>query len=327
MIPPKLKRGDKVRVVAPAQSLSMPLISEEIKRIAIKRFESLGLKVSFGKHVNEIDEFNSSSIQSRIEDLYEAFKDNSIKLIISAIGGFNSNQLLRYLDYKLIKSNPKIFCGFSDITALANAIYAKTGLITYIGPHFVSFGEKRGFEYTLEYFKKCFFSEDPFEIKNSEKWSDDKWMINQENRKFYQNEGYWLINEGEAVGKIIGGNLSTLNLLQGTEFMPSLEGAILFLEDDELSSPPIFDRDLQSLIHQPEFKKVKGLVIGRFQLKSKMTKELLEKIIKTKKELNKIPVIANVDFGHTTPLITFPIGGKAKIIATKKKIKIEILTH
>jgi muramoyltetrapeptide carboxypeptidase LdcA involved in peptidoglycan recycling len=327
MFPPKLKRGDEVVVIAPAQSLALPLISEEIKQIAIKRLEKLGLRVRFGKHVNEIDEFNSSSIESRIKDLHEAFKDNSIKCIISAIGGFNSNQLLRYLDYKLINQHPKILCGFSDITTLANAIYAKTGLVTYIGPHFISFGEKKGFKYTLEYFKKCLFSSEPFEIKPSKKWSDDKWMKNQENRKFYSNEGYWIINEGKAIGRIIGGNLSTLNLLQGTEFMPSLNGKIIFLEDDELSIPQIFDRDLQSLIHQPGFEKVKGLVIGRFQLKSKMTKELLEKIIKTKKELNRIPIIANVDFGHTTPLITFPIGGKARILARSNRIKLEIIEH
>jgi len=255
MFPPKLKKGDKVMVIAPAQSLALPWISGEIKQIAIERFEKLGLKINFGRHVNEIDEFNSSSIESRIDDLHEAFKDDSIKCIISAIGGFNSNQLLRYLDYKLIKQHPKILCGFSDITALANAIYAKTGLVTYIGPHFISFGEKRGFRYTLEYFKKCLFSSEPFEIKPSKKWSDDKWMRNQKNRKFYSNEGYWIINEGEATGRIIGGNLSTLNLLQGTEFMPSLDGKIIFLEDDELSTPQIFDRDLQSLIHHLALKK------------------------------------------------------------------------
>jgi len=324
MFPPKLKKGDKIRVVTPAQSLAMPWVKNELKQIAIERFKSLDLNLSFSRHVNEIDEFDSSSIQSRVEDLHEAFKDDSVKLIISVIGGYNSNQLLQYLNYELIKSHPKILCGFSDITALANAIYAKTGLVTYIGPHFLSFGEKEGFEYTMDYFKKCLFPEGPIEVKPSEKWSDDKWMVNQKKRKFYPNEGWWIINEGGAVGKIIGGNLSTLNLLQGTEFMPSLEGKILFLEDDELSMPPIFDRDLQSLIHQPYFEKVKGIVIGRFQLGSKMTKKLLEKIIKTKKELKTLPIVANVDFGHTTPQITFPIGGKAKLLVQSNQVKLEI---
>src|SRR3989338_11036057 len=130
----------------------------------------------------------------------------------------------------------------------------------------------------------------------------------QQNRTFYDNEGYWSINEGETEGIIVGANLCTFNLLQGTEFMPDLKNTVLFLEDDYESVSHTFDRDLQSLIHQPNFSGVKGLVIGRFQKKSKMTNELLTKIIKTKKELNSLPVIANVDFGHTTPIITFPIG-------------------
>ena len=108
----------------------MPWLTQELKQLATKRLEELYLKVSFGKHVNEIDEFSSSSIESRVEDLHDAFRDPTIKLVITVIGGFNSNQLLRYLDYGMIKKNLKIFCGYSDITALSNAIYAKTGLVT-----------------------------------------------------------------------------------------------------------------------------------------------------------------------------------------------------
>jgi len=305
----------------------MPWLTQELKQLATKRLEEMGLKVSFGKHVNEIDEFNSSTIESRIEDLHDAFRDPSIKLIITVIGGFNSNQLLRYLDYSLIKANPKILCGYSDITALTNAVYAKTGLVTYSGPHYFSFGDKKGFDYSFEYFKKCLFSDTSFYIEPSKQWSDDKWANDQENRNFQSNEGYWVINEGDASGKIIGGNLCTLNLLQGTEYMPNIEDGILFLEDDYGSLPHKFDRDLQSLIHQPRFETVRGTVIGRFQVESKMTRELLTKIIKTKKELDNIPVIANADFGHTTPQITFPIGGTARILAQTDKVHVEILEH
>jgi len=307
--------------------LAMPWLNEELQKIAIKRLEELGLKVSFSEHVNEIDEFNSSTIKKRVDDLHEAFKDKSIKLIITVIGGFNSNQLLRYLDYDLIKNNPKILCGYSDITALANAIYAKTGLVTYSGLHFFSFGEKRGFDYSLDYFKKCLFSDESFEVLPSKEWSDDLWANDQENREFMKNDGFWIINEGEASGKIIGGNLCTLQLLHGTEYIPNIKGSILFLEDDYEAHVATIDRDIQSIIHQPEFKKVQGIVIGRFQKATKMTKELLTKIIKTKKELNHLPVIANVDFGHTNPMITFPIGGTAKLLAKNKKAKLEIVKH
>lgn len=112
--------------------------------------------------------------------------------------------------------------------------------------------------------------------------------------------------------------------------MPNLKDAILFIEDcveDKDVFVVNFDRDLQSIIHQPNFEKVKGIVIGRFEQLSRMTKEKLIKIIKTKKELDNIPVIAGVDFGHTNPQITFPIGGKVKIIADKNKIELKILEH
>lgn len=321
MIAPKLKKGDEIRVISPARSLS--IISQGQRQLAKQRLEELGFKVTFSKHSEESDEFNSSSIKSRIEDLHEAFSDKNVKGILTTIGGFNSNQLLKYINYNLIKKNPKILCGFSDITALGNAIYKKTGLITYSGVHFSSFGMEKGFEYSLQYFKKCLVDKDEFEIEPSKEWSDDEWYKDQEKRTFIKNEGIWLINKGKSEGIIIGGNLCTLNLLQGTEFMPSLKGSILFIEDDDVTNKFEFDRNLQSLIHLPEFKEVKGLVIGRFQKKSEVTKELLTKIIKTKEELSNLPVIANVNFGHTTPICTFPIGGKARI----NKNKIEILKH
>lgn len=327
MIPPKLKVGDGVRIIAPARSLASPWINEELKDIAIKRFEALGLTVSFSKHVNEFNTFYSSSIQNRVFDLEEAFTDNSIQLIITVTGGFNSNQLLRYINYNLIKDHPKILCGFSDITALSNAIYAKTELVTYSGPCFFSFGEKLGFDYTFEYFKKCLFEEHAFEVMPSSNWSDDLWAGEQENRNFIKNEGFWIINEGEAEGTIIGGNQCTLNLLQGTEYMPNIKDSILFLEDDDEAHIDTVDRDLQSIIHQPDFNKVKAIVFGRFQPATKMTRDLLTQIIKTKKELSNIPVIANVDFGHTTPLITFPIGGTAKLFACNNNVKLEITKH
>jgi muramoyltetrapeptide carboxypeptidase len=326
IIPPKLKTGDGVRVITPARSLAMSWLNKELQEKAIQRFKELNLNLSFAEHVNEIDDFSSSSIQSRISDLHEAFADKSIKLIITVIGGFNSNQLLRYIDYDLIKANPKILCGYSDITALLNAIYAKTGLVTYSGPHFFSFGDKKGFDYTLDYFKKCLFEETPFEIKPSLEWSDDKWANDQENRTFIKNECEWIINKGEAEGKIIGSNQCTLNLLQGTEYMPDIQNSILFLEDDDEAHVATIDRDLQSIIHQPGFETVQAIVFGRFQPATKMTRNLFTQIIKSKKELDNIPIIANVDFGHTDPTITFPIGGTAKL-KVDEKVKLEILKH
>jgi muramoyltetrapeptide carboxypeptidase len=326
--PEKLKVGDEVRIIAPSKSLG--IISNNLREIADRRFRDLGLKVSFGKHVDEKDAFDSSSVESRIEDIHEAFADKDIKAIFTVIGGYNSNQLIKHIDWQLIKENSKILCGYSDITILNNAIYTKTGLINYYGPHYSTFGQEKYFDYTLDYCKKCLFSTEPFEIKPSENWSDDLWFKDQNDRTLIPNEGWLAVNEGEATGTILGGNLCTFNLLQGTEFFSDLSGDILFLEDDDLpkeNSAVEFDRNLQSLIQQPNFKKVKGLVIGRFQKSSQMTNEKIKQIIKSKKELANMPIIANVDFGHTDPKITFPICGEVQIKADLKNPNINITRH
>jgi muramoyltetrapeptide carboxypeptidase LdcA involved in peptidoglycan recycling len=324
--PEKLKAGDEVRIIAPSRSLA--IISKENREIANKRFAEMGLKLSFGKHLEEVDDFKSSSIQSRVEDIHNAFADKNVKAILTVVGGFNSNQLLKYLDWDLIKNNPKIFCGYSDITALNNAIFTKTGLVSYSGPHYSTFGQELYFDYTLEYFKKCLLSNESFEIKPSDNWSDDAWYKNQKERNLVKNDGFLIINEGKASGTILGANLCTFNLLQGTEYFPEFpKNTILSIEDDEMSNAVTFDRDLQSVIHQPGFENVKGIVIGRFQKVSQTTNDLLIQIIKTKKELNNLPVIANVDFGHTSPMITFPIGGEVSLEAKDGKIKLEILKH
>ena len=229
----------------------------------------------------------------------------------------------------MIQKNPKIFCGYSDITALSNAIFAKTGLVTYSGPDFLAFGEEMEFEYTLDYFKKCLFSNQAFSIKPSPRWVGDceiKTRSKNKNKPI-KNEGYWIINKGQAQGQIIGGNQCTLNLLQGTEFMPDIKNSILFLEDDYEAHSGTIDRDLQSIIHLPDFKYVRAIIFGRFESASKINRSLMTKIIKSKKELNNIPVIANADFGHTGPLITFPIGGTAKVSVKNNKVRLEIIKH
>lgn len=323
--PKKLKSGDHIKVIAPVKS--MAIIGDDCKKIAIERFQEKGLKISFGKHVDEIDEFNSSSIESRIEDLHDAFSDKGVDAIFTVIGGYNSNQLLQYINYELIAENPKIICGFSDVTVLANAITAKTGMITYLGPHFSSWGMKIGFEHSLEYFIKCCMEDNSFQIFPSKEWSDDMWFADQDNREFIKNDGFWMMNPGHGVGRIVGGHVRCLNSLQGTEYWPGLDDSILVLEEDEEINPPLFDRQLQSLIHQQDFSGVRGILIGRFQKKTKMTRDLLQKIISTKNELKNIPIIANLDIGHTTPQMITPVGGSIEMLADKNNLSIKIIEH
>lgn len=313
IIPAKLQKGDKVMVIAPSRGLK--LLGADCRQIAKERLEKLGLQVVFAANTTDenFDLTGSASVEKRVADIHQAFSDKSVKAVLTVIGGFNSNQLLKYIDYDLIKNNPKIFMGFSDITALHAAIYAKTGLVTYYGPHFSSFGMLKGCEYTIENMKKVLFETNEYELTPSLEWSDDRWYIDQQNREFIKNEGWWHIAQGSAEGRIIGGNLCTFILTLGTSYQPHFkEDTILFIEDDEGSDLLTFERDLQALIYQEDFKNVKGLVIGRFQKASDVSRQKLEFIL-NKKELQGMPMIANIDMGHTTPLATIPLGAKAKI--------------
>jgi len=325
MIPDKLRPGDEVQVVSPARSLAV--VSPELRQIALQNLSALRLNVSFGKHAEEVDSFNSSPIASRVDDLHAAFADRNVHAILTTLGGFNSNQLLEYLDYDLIQANPKILCGYSDITALACAIYARTGMVTYSGPHFSTLGMRQGLDYTLHYFQACLMHAEPFDVQPSLAWSDDAWYKNQDERHFEPNTGYQTIQEGQAEGRLVGGNLCTLNLLQGTRFMPSLRDCLLFVEDDEESQAQHFDRDLQSLLQQCDLSGLRGLIIGRFQRASHIDPKILAEIVRAKRELAGVPIIAQADFGHTTPHLTLPVGGIARLDARGEQVYWRILTH
>ncbi len=323
--PKRIVKGSHIRVIAPARNLS--LLSDVIFEDALDRLRRFGFTLSFGERINEVESFHSSSVSARVSDLHDAFRDRRVDAILTVIGGYNSNQLLQYIDYELIQNNPKIICGFSDITALINAITAKTGMITYLGPHFSSWAMKHGFDYSIDSFVECCMQESAYDLVSSREWSDDAWYLDQEKRHFILNEGYWIVNPGHAVGRVIGGHVRSLSALQGTEFWPGLDDSILILEEDAEINPQLFDRHLQSFIQQPDFAGVKGILIGRFQKSSKMTRDLLNQIVGTKRELSDLPIIANVDFGHTSSLATLPVGGSAEIMAHENKARIRILEH
>lgn len=324
IVPALLKKGDEVRIIAPSRGVK--IIGKDVRALAEKRLNEFGLKVSYAENAvdENWDELGTTSVQKRVDDIMNAFKDKNVKAIMTMIGGFNSNQILPYLDYEVIKANPKILCGFSDITALLDAIYAKTGLITFSGPHFSSLGMLKGCDYTITNMVKMLMEKDENEVEPSKEWSDDLWFIDQEKRDFISNEGYWVLNNGQAKGTLLGGNLGTFNLLLGTSFRPKFEpDTILFVEDTAESSIFSFMRNLTALTYQDDFKNVKGVLIGRFQKESKVSREQLAYIVKNVEPLSQLPVVANVDFGHSTPLLTLPVGGIAEINGANITLKIK----
>lgn len=310
MIASKLKLGDEVRVIAPSRNLTE--VRQDVHHHALDFWSQNGFHLTFSKNCRETDIYHSSSIASRVEDIHEAFLDPNVKMVITCLGGFNANQLLRHLDYDLIARNPKILCGFSDITALLNAIYAKTGLVTYHGPHYSTFAFEQEAGYTRKAFFDCVMDDAPIILSPSETAKE-----------------YHTIQEGTCEGIIVGGNLCTLNLLQGTPYMPDIRNKVLFLEDDNIMGPYFpyeFDRNLESLLQTEGADTIKGIVFGRFEDSCGLSIERVTDMVRDKVPSN-IPVIFGADFGHVFPLITFPIGGTIKLSATKETAVLQILTH
>ena len=309
MLAPKLNQGDEIRVIAPSRSLA--IVRDEIFNKALCYLEQQGFHVTFSKHSREKDDWNSSSIQSRVADIHEAFLDSNVNAILTAIGGFNVNQILEHIDYEIIRKHPKILCGYSDITALLSAVYAKAGLVTYHGTHFSTFGFEIEPEYTEKAFFDCVMKEDTLTLTPSQSAKE-----------------YIIIQQGTCEGTIIGGNLCTFNLLQGTQFMPQADDIVLFLEDDNIMGDYFiyeFDRNFQSLLQAYGTERIKGVVFGRFDDSCHMNADVVRRIIANKLPKD-IPVMFGVDFGHVFPMITFPIGGGVRIKASANPI-IEIINH
>ncbi len=322
---PRLADGDLVRVIS--FGLGLEGVSAAQQKICTSNLSKLGLRVSFGKHINVNESFDESIIRYRIEDLHDALRDPEVKLILSTLGGMSAAKILNYIDWDLVKENPKMFCGFSDMAVIANAIYAKTGLTTYYGPFYGTFGMEKGFEYTFDYFQRCLFSSESYDISPAPNWSDDFWWADQENRNMHANAGPIVVNEGVAEGRIIGGHLTSFAMLFGTKYMPDFSGSILVIEENSDINPRSFDRLLQFLIHQKVFPKAKALLIGRFTSLTQVTDNILLKILGNYPQLARIPVVANLSFGHTYPQATVPIGGRARIVATSNSAKLTVIRH
>ena len=203
LIPARLKQNDEIRIIAPSRTLDC-VGGFAANQIAQEKLTQMGFKVTFGNYVSGMTLDGTNSISERIDDIHAAFSDPNVKAIQTVIGGFTSNELLPYLDFDLIANNPKIICGFSDFTALANAITAKTGLVTYYGPAYITLKmlDKAG-AYQDNNFLQA-LTKKHYELRPSQTWSSDEWFLSDSKRTFYPTD--WKIyTPGRVRGVTVGG--------------------------------------------------------------------------------------------------------------------------
>lgn len=318
IFPEKLKQADEIRVISPSSSLLRTGSFDE-KLKAKKRLESLGFKVTFGEHILENDLLDSSSIASRIADFHAAFLDKNVKAILCTIGGFDANELLPYINWEIVRKNPKIFCGFSDITVLHNAIFANTGLVTYYGPGYIAFLMDEGQDFQTAEWLKAVTGRSSYELIASDFYTSDAWYDPTQPRHLLP-ASWKVYNSGYARGTILGGNLNTLMLVTGTNAQVKAKCPIAFLENAEQEDFYDWDRELAHFLQI--YPDISGLIIGRFPKEEQMTPEILHFILDKHPILKKIPVIYDVDFGHTQPIFTFPLGGEVEVSTEPLKIQV-----
>ena len=248
-------------------------------------FESLGYNVKLSKNIFKNNNYLAGSDEEKIEELINFYKDPSIKVILNARGGYGSIRLIKYIDYNIIKQNPKIIVGFSDITSLLLMIYKKTGQEVYHGPMACSdFGNDNVNNFT----KNNFFS-----------------VINNESQKLFGDKIY---KKGKANGILWGGNLSSVVSLCGQDFIPN-DDFIFFTED--LNEPTYkIDKMFQQLINMEIFKQnCKAIILGDFIKVD--NSEFLENYFELLATKLKIPIISGFKITHNIEKITIPIGRKA----------------
>ena len=300
ILPAKLNIGDTIGVVAP----SNPIIGDNIEELnrAKEIAEKSGFKVKYSKNLFSNTNGYCSTAKEKAEDINEMFADKNIKMIWCAKGGNNSNSTFEYLDYELIRQNPKIICGYSDITSLTNIITENTGLVTFSGTNF----------------KTIATDETDFSYKQAlSRFIDGSLKFEPENEK------YITIQDGKVKGELVGGNLSLTKELVCGKYSIDFTDKILFLEElGYESDPAVVSNSLYYMKQNGVFDKIKGLWIGNYEHQSGIT---LEKIILDVLENKyKFPIIKSNNFGHIENKIVIPIGTKAEI-NTNENIKIKLI--
>jgi len=311
--PKGLNKGDKVGIIAPSSNVTDP---EDISR-AIKTIEYFGLVPVLGEYIKNGTGYKTRLPKERVDDLHNMFENNEIKGIFAIRGGYGSPQILDLIDYELIQKNPKVFCGYSDVTALNIAITQNTGLVTFHGPVLLSNFSK----YTEKSFvDNIFVSENdnkfPIEYKNPDQKKGVVSMF-----------PTLIINEGIAEGELTGGNLSLISSLMGTKFEIDTKDKIFFLEDVG-ERPFRIDRMLTQLRLAGKFDNAKAIIIGKCEDctpegsgASTWDRTVNEVYFDILGDLKK-PIIANMMIGHSIDRLTLPLGINVKLDTLNESITI-----
>ena len=300
ILPERLKKGDTIGIIAPSD----PIIGENIEELeqARKIVEKDGFKVKYSKNIFSNANGYSATAKEKADDINEMFADKEVKMIWCAKGGENSNSTFEYIDYEAIKQNPKILCGYSDITSLTNMITEKTGLVTFSGTNF----------------KTIATDETDYSYKEAlKRFVDGSLELGLENEK------YITIQEGSTQGELIGGNLSLIRGMVSGKYSINFTDKILFLEELGFETgPALASNFLYYMKQNGVFDKIKGIWIGNYEHESGIA---LEKIIMdVLGNEYKFPIIKSNNFGHIETKTVIPIGTEAKIDTTKD-IKIELI--
>ena len=288
--------------------------------------ESKGIAVIDGKLYGKQDYYRSGSIKERAEEFNELLYNDEVQVLMAAIGGNNTNSILPYIDYEYLKKHPKIIIGYSDTTALLLGIYAKTGLSTFYGPALASsFGEFPPFvDWTFENFKSVILDDLklPYTYKMPYAWTDEFINWSEQDRGKAEYENSWVsVIPGVCRGRLIGGNLNTMQGFFGTEYMPEIKkGDILFIEDS-LKDACTIERSFSMLKLAGVFEKVSGIILGKHEKfddngTGRKPYEILQEVLG---DCN-IPFLAEFDCCHTHPMFTLPIGCEVELDATNKQL-------
>jgi len=320
--PRRLHAGDTIRLVAPASS--MDNLNEEVVNRGIENLTKLGFRVDANPNIRRRHGHVSGTPKQRAEDLMKAFTDREVDAIMCVWGGWNSNDIIDLLDYGVIRRNPKVFIGYSDITILNVALLEKAGLVNFQGPAFVTFTHAHLMEWEVEDFKRATMTVAPRVLEASPTFIDEPfyYMHPEKPPQGVPNPGWKVYREGKGEGRMIGGHLGTFLTLAGTNYWPELEGRILFVESDEEDGPTgRIAREMRQLEQTGAFGEISGLMIGRIPAVAGLKEgDSLEMILDECLEGYDFPVVTGVDVGHTNPIATVPVGVRASLDTGSRRL-------